>query len=144
MRWRINLWWLKGHKLHSKFPKTYCDLQFMVAWFKACFMSLCLSVCLPVCLSVCLSVPPSIAHYISATIHHRVSLLGDWTRWKFARSSLDPEKSSHQIFIPPLTKSQFTPHPPPPTKQQFSSYNPIKTAFLAVVIAPSNLAPFLF
>ena len=28
-----------------------------------------------------------------------------------------------------------------PTKQQFSSYNPIKTAFLAVVIAP---APFLF
>ena len=28
-----------------------------------------------------------------------------------------------------------------PTKQQFSSYNPIKTAFLDVVIAP---APFLF
>ena len=40
----------------------------------------------------------------------------------------------HQIFIPP---------PPlaPATKQQFSSYNPIKTAFLTVVIA---LAPFLF
>ena len=31
--------------------------------------------------------------------------------------------------------------PSPPTKQQFSIYNPIKTAFLAVVIAP---APFLF
>ena len=37
-----------------------------------------------------------------------------------------------QIFISP---------PPTPTKQQFSSYNPIKTAFLAVVI---TLAPFLF
>ena len=33
-----------------------------------------------------------------------------------------------------------TPNSPPP-KQQFSSYNPIKTAFLAVVNAP---APFLF
>ena len=31
--------------------------------------------------------------------------------------------------------------PPPPPKQQFSSYNPIKTAFFAAVIA---LAPFLF
>ena len=37
--------------------------------------------------------------------------------------------SPHQIFIPPTTK------------QQFSSYNPIKTAFLAVAIA---LAPVLF
>ena len=38
---------------------------------------------------------------------------------------------------------KFYPPPPPPTptKQQFSSYNPIKTAFLAVVI---TLAPFLF
>ena len=43
--------------------------------------------------------------------------------------------SPNQNFIPP-TKSQ-----PPPTKQQFSSCNPIKTAFLALVIAP---APFLF
>ena len=35
-----------------------------------------------------------------------------------------------------------SPQPPPRlTKQQFSSYNPIKTALLAVVIA---LAPFLF
>ena len=32
----------------------------------------------------------------------------------------------------PLTKSQSS----PPCKQQFSSYNPIKTVFLAVVIAP--------
>ena len=39
--------------------------------------------------------------------------------------SPDIEKSPHQIFIPPL--------------QQFSSYNPIKTASLAVVIAS---APF--
>ena len=37
----------------------------------------------------------------------------------------------------PPTKFLF----PPPTKQQFSSYNPIKTAFLAVFIVP---APFLF
>ena len=46
----------------------------------------------------------------------------------------------HQIVIsppPPLPpQSQF-----PTTKQQFPSYNSIKTAFLAVVIAP---APFLF
>ena len=38
-------------------------------------------------------------------------------------------------LFPAATKSHT------PTKQQFSSYNPIKTAFLAVVIAP---APFLF
>ena len=50
---------------------------------------------------------------------------------------LDPPRFSlHQIFIPPPTKSKFT-----PTKQHFSSYNPIKIAFLAVVIAA---APFLF
>ena len=41
-------------------------------------------------------------------------------------------KSLHLIFIPPRQKSI----PLPTTKQQFSSYNPIKTAFLAVVIAP--------
>ena len=35
----------------------------------------------------------------------------------------------------------LSPPPPTPTKQQFSSYNPITTAFLAVVI---TLAPFLF
>ena len=28
--------------------------------------------------------------------------------------------------------------PPPPTKQKFSGYNPIKTAFLAVVIVPAQ------
>ena len=41
----------------------------------------------------------------------------------------------HQIFVPRRHQSHT------PTKQQFSSYIPIKTAFLAVVIAP---APFLF
>ena len=34
----------------------------------------------------------------------------------------------------PTTKSQSPLHP---TKQKFSSYNPIKTAFLAVVLAPA-------
>ena len=48
---------------------------------------------------------------------------------KFAPSRPPPLHHNHQIFISPTTK------------QQFSSYNPIKTAFLAVVIA---LAPFLF
>ena len=43
---------------------------------------------------------------------------------------LPPLPPHYQIFIPPTI-----------TKQQFSSYNLIKTAFLAVVIA---LAPFLF
>ena len=42
---------------------------------------------------------------------------------------------STKFLFPAATKSHT------PTKQQFSSYNPIKTAFLAVVIAP---APFLF
>ena len=57
------------------------------------------------------------------------------TSLRFAHPpSLEKEKfldcpPSHQIFIRPTTK------------QQFSSYNPIKTAFLAVVIA---LAPSLF
>ena len=50
---------------------------------------------------------------------------------------------SPNFYSPPT----LTPHPRPPpkikspTKQQFPIYNPIKTAFLAVVIA---LAPFLF
>ena len=45
--------------------------------------------------------------------------------------------------LPPLSLIFYPTLPPLPraTKQQFSSYNPIKTAFLAVVIA---LAPFLF
>ena len=47
-----------------------------------------------------------------------------------------PPCPHNQIFISP-TKSQF----PTPTRQQFLSSNPIKTAFLAVVIAPF---PFLF
>ena len=46
---------------------------------------------------------------------------------KFLPSRLPP---SHQIFIPP-----------PTTKQQLSSYNLIKAAFLAAVIA---LASFFF
>ena len=39
--------------------------------------------------------------------------------------------------VPPPVKNLLI----PPTKSQSSSYNPIKTAFLAVVNAP---APFLF
>ena len=46
------------------------------------------------------------------------------------------DKSPTNKFLSPPPKVNS-----PPTKQQFSSYNPIKTAFLAVVIAP---APFLF
>ena len=44
---------------------------------------------------------------------------------------------------PPPSKNLFIPPPPPPKvnlplpKQQFSSYSPIKTTFLAVVIAPA-------
>ena len=59
------------------------------------------------------------------------------TRQKFAQPP-PPRKTSPSRLPPPTTKSQFR---PPHTKQQFSSYNPIKTLFLAVVIAP---APFLF
>ena len=40
-----------------------------------------------------------------------------------------------QEKIPPLNFYSA----PPPTKQQFSSYNPTKTAFLAVGIAPAPL-----
>ena len=39
--------------------------------------------------------------------------------------------SAENLLISPYQKSI------PPPKQQFSSYNPIKTAFLAVVIAPA-------
>ena len=64
------------------------------------------------------------------------SLLGEWggvpsTSPKFAHP---PTPLPRQIYIP-------QPKVNPPIKQQLSSYNPIKTAFLAVVIAP---APFLF
>ena len=38
---------------------------------------------------------------------------------------------AENVLIPPYQKSI------PPLKQQFSSYKPIKTAFLAVVIAPA-------
>ena len=46
-------------------------------------------------------------------------------------------------FPPTSQKYAHSPHQKslPPTKQQFPSYNPIKTAFLAVVNA---LAPCLF
>ena len=50
--------------------------------------------------------------------------------WEFPPTSQKFANSLHQ---------KSTPSPPP--KQQFSSYNPIKTAFLAVVNHP---APFLF
>ena len=61
---------------------------------------------------------------------------------KFLSSRLFPTPIPilcHQIFIPQPTKSQFP--PPPPINNNFSSYNPIKTAFLAVVITP---VPFCF
>ena len=48
---------------------------------------------------------------------------------------LFPASLSTKFLFPATTKSHI------PTKQQFSSYNPLKTAFLAVVIAP---ALFLF
>ena len=48
---------------------------------------------------------------------------------------LFPASFSTKFLFPATTKSHI------PTKQQFSSYNPLKTAFLAVVIAPD---PFLF
>ena len=55
-----------------------------------------------------------------------------------------PPPPAKNLLIPPhlekFPHSRLTP-PPKTTKQQFSSYNPIKTAFLAVVNA---LAPFLF
>ena len=44
-------------------------------------------------------------------------------------------------FPPPPKKIKFPQVGPLPTNQQFLSCNPIKTAFLAVVIAP---AQFLF
>ena len=50
-------------------------------------------------------------------------------------SPLPPRK------IPPPNPPLPPPKVNPPTKQQCSSYKPIKTAFLAAVIAP---APFLF
>ena len=43
-----------------------------------------------------------------------------------------------QIFIPTPPQVNF---PAPLTKEKISSHNPIKTAFVAVVIAP---VPFLF
>ena len=95
--------------------------------------------------SVCLSVCPS-THctlYFSNHTSQGFPTWG-WNQMKICSFLSGPRKILPTNFYSPLTKSQFTPHPPPPTKQQFSRYNPIKTAFLAVVIAPSNLAPFLF
>ena len=70
------------------------------------------------------------------------SLLGEWG---------ESPPPAQNLLIPPPKKQPPTPLPRqiyipqpkvnPPIKQQLSSYNPIKTAFLAVVIAP---APFLF
>ena len=62
--------------------------------------------------------------------HHRVFHTGE---------SLLPVENllilPQQEKIPPLNFYSA----PPPTKQQFSSYNPTKTAFLAVGIAPAPL-----
>ena len=62
--------------------------------------------------------------------HHRVFHTGE---------SPPPAEN---LLIPPeekLAPLNFYPPPPLPTKQQFSSYNPIKTTFLAVGIAPAPL-----
>ena len=69
--------------------------------------------------------------------HTVFSLLGDGGRRGVPPPVENLLIQPHLENFPP-TKSQF---PPCPTKQQFSSYNLIKTAFLAVAIAP---APFLF
>ena len=65
--------------------------------------------------------------------------LGGWGE-SLPPTNLEKSPPSRLPHLPPIFY-----HPPPPpapaTKQQFSSYKPIKTAFLAVVIA---LAPFLF
>ena len=60
------------------------------------------------------------------------------------RESPPPAKNlliSPKLEIFSSSRLHAPPPPPPLTKQQFSSYNPIKTAFLAVVIA---LAPSIF
>ena len=59
----------------------------------------------------------------SLLIHHHLET--------FSPSRLPP----HQILSPSLNINSS------PSKKQFSCYNPIKTSFLAVVIAP---VPFLF
>ena len=63
------------------------------------------------------------------------SVLGGWggvtfTSRKFAHPP-PPEKF-------PLLDIPHKSQPPPPTKQQFPSYDPTKTAFLVVVIAPAS------
>ena len=63
-----------------------------------------------------------VAHVNPKIAHHRVFRNGESpTRRKFAHSP------SHQEKLLPLNSLT-----PTPTKQQFSSYNPVKTAFLAV------------
>ena len=63
-----------------------------------------------------------------------LSLLGGW-----GESPLHHPKIAYPLHLEKPLQPNF--YSPPPTKQQFSSYNPIKTAFLAVFIVP---APFLF
>ena len=64
-----------------------------------------------------------------------LSLLGGW-----GELPLHHPKIAYPLHLEkPLQPNFYS--PPPPNKQQFSSYNPIKTAFLAVFIVP---APFLF
>ena len=62
--------------------------------------------------------------------HPRVFHTGEF----FPSTSRKFAHSPHHEKLPQLNF-----YPPRPTKQQFSSYNPIKTAFLAVGIAPAPL-----
>ena len=86
--------------------------------------------------------------YIYAYIHVYIYIYictGYFLLARMRRESPPPAKNL--VISPQLEKFSSSrlhafPQPPPRlTKQQFSSYNPIKTALLAVVIA---LAPFLF
>ena len=65
--------------------------------------------------------------------HHRVFRTGESPHQpKFCSSPSAP----YQEKLPP---KNFYPPTPPPIKRQCSSYNPIKTAFSAVAIAPAPL-----
>ena len=82
-----------------------------------------------------------LARKIMLTVKAGFSLLGAMGgggSGKFTHPPLPPPREICFQQTPPSTKSQF-----PLTEQQFSSYNLIKTAFLAVVIAPAS-ALFLF
>ena len=67
-------------------------------------------------------------------IHNKIS---GWSPRHQPKICSPPSRLPHQIFTQPPAPSKIEFE----TKQQFSCYNPIKTAFLAVVIAP---APILF